>query len=146
MSVLELMRGSWSKAQVVAAVERPLQQLAERGYLEGHPGVLAGLVVEQARVQQPLLFDGDLGSRPHKVAAAAIVLAIAMRLQAQERNEALRDAYTLALGLILDEIARNAHQYAFSELDYRLLDGAAATYSEPAEQLLHAPRLDWYGL
>ena len=84
--------------------------------------------------------------KPHKIAIAAISLAVAVRREAHQRNEAQQSVYTLALGMQLDEVANAAHTYAFHAVDQGLLDAAAATLSGDADDLQHESLLDWDSL
>jgi hypothetical protein len=147
MGLSEAMNIAWGKAQAAAAIEPLLEQQVEYGLLEGHPKTLANHMVADVWAQKPELFEGKTGPKPHNIAIAAIALAASVRREAHQHNEALQSASLLALGLMLDEIARDAHAYPFHELDQRLLDAAAATFSEQAEEPgCSSAVMDWYGL
>jgi hypothetical protein len=135
-----------SSAEAVAAIESLLEQQVTNGLLQGDPKTLASRLVTQVWAQQPELYEGRTGPKPHQIAVAAIALAAGMRLEAYRNNEALRSSYTFALGLILNEIASNAHAYAFHHVDHQLLDAAAATFEEPLGQLQLSPLFESFGL
>lgn len=128
------------------AIESLLELQVRNGLLAGSPRALADRLVTQVRAQQPALFEGSIGLKPHQIAVAAIALAAGTRLEAYSNNEALRSSYTLALGLILNDIALNAHAYSFHQVDHQLLDAAAATLAEPVSDLQLSPLFESFGL
>lgn len=142
----ETTRNDTGKTQAAAILSHVLAELAYAGVLDGKPGALAKQMLTQAWAWNADLLEGAAGSRPHEVAIAAMAVALAVRHQAHRQNETLQSVYFLALGMILDEIARNASSYPFHDTDLRLLDAAAATFAAPAEELRRSPALDWHGL
>ncbi|WP_430390433.1 hypothetical protein [Dyella sp. 20L07] len=146
MGLFEAMGVSLNRAQATATIEQLLDRQVEYGVLDGHPRTLAEHAVSQVWTLKPALFEGKIGPRPHKLAIAAIALAAAARSEAYRGNEILQGSYTLALGFILDEIAGQAGQQPFQDVDLRLFDIAATTLSECPEALQHSPHIDWYGL
>lgn len=135
-----------SSAEAATAIEVLLDQQVRLGLLAGDARSLAKRLVTQVWAQQPALFEGRLGPKPHQIAVAAIALAAGTRLEAYGNNEPLRSSYTFALGLILDEVASNAHAYAFHQVDHQLLDAAAATFLDPADELQLSPLFESFGL
>lgn len=146
MHPFEATRNDTGRAQAAAILSRLLAELAHAGFLEGEPATLAGQLLARAWTGHADLLDGATEPAPHEVAIAAMALALAVRHQAQRQNETLQGVYFLALGVILDEIARHAASYPFHAVDLRLLDAAAATFSAPAEELRQSPIMDWHGL
>lgn len=146
MDLFEAKSSTGNSTAAVTAIEALLDQQARNGLLQGDPRLLAGRLVTLIWAQKPELFEGRTGPKPHQMAVAAIALAAGTRLEAYRNNEALRSSYTFALGLILDEIAGNAHAYAFHHVDHQLLDAAAATYAEPTDELQLSPLFESFGL
>ncbi|WP_114238469.1 hypothetical protein [Dyella sp. C9] len=146
MGLFEAMGSSLHKAQVIATLGQLLDQLADRGVLDGHPRRLAEQLVAVAWTQKPALFEGKTGPRPHKLSIAAMSLAVGVRCEARQEHPSLQDAYTFALSLLLHEIAHEAARLPFHDVDRHLLDAAAATLDEPQDALLHGPLIDWHGL
>lgn len=146
MDLFEAKSSTGNSAEAVAAIESLLDQQVRIGLLVGDAKTLAGRLVTQVWAQKPALFEGRLGPKPHQIAVAAIALAAGARLEAYRNNEPLRSSYTFALGLILSEVASNAHAYALHHVDHLLLDAAAATFSEPAEALQLSPPFESFGL
>ncbi|MHA6203921.1 hypothetical protein ACXU4B_05825 [Dyella soli] len=131
---------TWSRAQAAATIERLLEDQVAYGVLDGHPKTLAHDMVARLWAQEPALLEGASGPVPHQMTVAASALAAGTRREARCNNTDLQGAYTLALGLILDEIAHNAHAYGLHHIDHQLLDSAAATFSEQACALQRAAR------
>ncbi|WP_266180287.1 hypothetical protein [Dyella humicola] len=146
MDLFEAKGSAGTSAEAVTAIESLLDQQLRIGLLQGDPKTLASQLVTQVWAQKPELFEGRIGPKPHRVAIAAIALAAGTRLEAYRNNEALRSSYTFALGLILDEVASNAHVYALHPVDHQLLDAAAATFAEPAGELQLSPLFESFGL
>lgn len=146
MNPFEATRNDTGKAQAAAVVSRLLTELANAGVLDGEPTALAHQMLARAWSWKGDLLEGATDAVPHEVAIAAIALALAVRHQARRQNETLQSVYFLALGMLLDEIARNASSYPFHARDLRLLDAAAATFSAPAEEIRSSPTLNWHGL
>ncbi|RDI98266.1 hypothetical protein DVT68_14430 [Dyella solisilvae] len=135
-----------ARAQAAAVIELLLARQVEYGVLEGQPRELAEHLVSQVWAQRPTLFEGKPGPRPHKLAVAAIALAAGIRHEAYRANAALQDAYTLALGHVLEQVASRAADLNLHDIDQRLLDLAAATFFSYPGSLPHEPHLDWFGL
>lgn len=146
MNSFQATRNDAGKAQAATILSRLLAELAYTGVLEGAPAALAHQMLVRAWAWNADVLDGAAGPRPHEIAITAIALALALRYQAGQQNETLQSVYFLALGLLLDEVARNASSYSFHHVDLRLLDAAAATFSTPADALRRSPALDWHGL
>jgi hypothetical protein len=146
VDLFEAKSSTANSTEAETAIESLLDQQVRNGLLAGNPKALASRLVTQVWAQKPALFEGRLGPKPHQIAVAAIALAAGARLEAYRNNEPLRSSYTFALGLILDEIASNAHVYAFHHVDHQLLDAAAATFSEPADELQLSPLFESFGL
>lgn len=146
MDLFEARFRTGNSAEAADAIESLLDLQARNGLLVGDPRAMAERLVTQVWAQRPALFEGRTGLKPHQIAVAAIALAAGMRLEAYRNDEALRSSYTLALGLILNDIALHAHAYSFHPVDHQLLDAAAATFSEPVDDLQLSPLFESFGL
>ena len=146
MDLFEAKSSAGTSTEAVSAIEALLDHQHRNGLLQGDPRTLASQLVTQVWAQKPELFEGRIGPKPHQVAIAAIALAAGTRREAYGNNEALRSSYAFALGLILDEVASNAHAYPLHQVDHQLLDAAAATFSEPAGDLQLSPLFESFGL
>ena len=129
---------TWSKVQAAAMIEALLDEQVAYGVIDGNPKLIAHAMVARAWALHPAHFDGSQGEHPHQIVVAATALAIGIRIEAQTRNIARQCAYTLALGQMLDEIARNAPAYGLRPLDHQLLDAAAAIFTDHAGAPMHA--------
>lgn len=114
--------------------------------LDGNPVAMANGLVAQAWAAHPALFEGQTGPKPHKASVAAFALAAGVLLEAHRGNEILQNAYTLALGIVMEELAKNAHVYPFHHVDGGLLARAANVLSKEVEALEQSPILSALGL
>ncbi len=146
MTPYEATRIDLDTTEAAAIISRLLAELARVGVVQGEPAVLAKQVLDRAWRWHSDLLEGTSGPKPHEIAIAAIALALAVIHQAHRQNDTMQRVYFLALGMILDEIARSASAYSFHDVDVRLLDAAAATFSAPPEELHRSPALQWHGL
>jgi hypothetical protein len=146
MTPYEATRSDTGTTEAAAVISRLLAELACVGIVEGSPAALAKQALDRAWRWNVDLLEGASGPKPHEMTIAATALALAVLHQAHRQNETMQGVYFLALGMILDEIAGNASTYSFHDVDVRLLDAAAATFSAPAEELHRSPGLEWHGL
>ena len=71
-------RNNWKKAEAAVIVQVLLEGQARSGLFDADPGPTANFLVMKAWEARPEWFDGRDGVPPHKVAAAAAVLALAI--------------------------------------------------------------------
>lgn len=136
---------NWSKAQAAAIIQGFLEHQVKHGLFDGNPVAIANQLVAQVWAVNPALFEGKTGPKPHKVSIAAFALAAGVHLETHRENEVLHSAYALALGLVMDELSKNAHLYPFHYVDHQLLEKATETLSEEMDALEQSPLLNALG-
>jgi hypothetical protein len=79
--------------------------------------------VAEINAEGPDLFNGRLGSHPHKISVAAMALGHGLQTEPRFDHYAMEALTTLTF-----EVARNGRSYGFSRLDLRLLDAADGVF------------------
>ena len=91
---------------------------------------IASKLVAHVYADDPELFDGKRGKRPHKLSLAAVALAQGVMASKRERDSQL--SYHLSLGTVLLEITGKPQDYALSGNDHMLLELAQEVYRASA--------------
>lgn len=142
MGLLQVRNAKPQREQAMAAIERLLTLQADHGLLADPPRLLAERMISRAWAQKSALLDGTAGEAPHKLAIAAVALAVGVQHATEDGDGALQGNYLLALGHILDEAAQPESREHFHETDLSLLDLAAAAFTLCPAGLKDATQLD----
>lgn len=124
-----MLAGLYSNYRLSAAavvVQNLLEQHGHGGALARNAATIASKLVARAYNENPALFDGKRGKRPHKLSLAAIALAQEVEVQSEDRDSQL--CFHLALGTVLLEITGKPQEYALSGNDHLLLEAAQEVY------------------
>lgn len=119
-------KNNWRKAQAAVIIEILLDKLAAQGIFDGKPNLIANKIVEKVWELRPELFDGRRGHYPHKVIAAATVLALTAERAPSDGN--VFPIVMICLGNILSDTDANPMSWPFSPQDIMLLDAARAIF------------------
>jgi hypothetical protein len=122
---------TWRLSQAAVVVQDLLSQYSALTEVQGVESEVANKLVQKAHDDQPLLFQGKLGKRPHKVSMAATALGLGVTRMAH-RPESQR-VFTLALGSLLLEVTGKLGAYALSSHDHSLLELAQGAYLRSIE-------------
>lgn len=133
MGIFSGIRNIYKKSEATVVVQKLLEDQARVGWFELDPAKVASALVQNAWDQKPDIFNGKFGQRPHKIAVAAIALAIP--LDAMGDNDQNHRAILIALGNVLLEVERNGRLYPLNSLDEQLLEWAVAVYAERAQKV-----------
>lgn len=127
MAFFNAISSAYEKAQSSIIVQDVLKHVAERGLFDGNIVSTANKLIANAWALRPTLFNGTDGPKPHKASIAAFALAIAVASAKECNEESNYYTFTLALGLIMQELKADAHTYPFHRVDRHLLDHASNT-------------------
>jgi hypothetical protein len=117
------------KSEAAVIVQEALEQVSPAGPLRSDAAEAATQLVATVWKQNPGLFEGRDGRRPHKVSVAAAALANGLKMLAGSDREPF---ILLALGLVLMGVAANATRYALTETDRAMLLIAENAYEAVA--------------
>jgi hypothetical protein len=137
MGFINSVRTRYRMSQAAVAVQNLLEPHAKIGMLERDPALLANRLVADIWAENPDVFEGKFGQRPHKIAVAAIALANGVRIFSDDL--ALRNTFVIALGEIIKELNANAGLHLFNSLDHDLLNRAIDEFSAEATRLENSP-------
>ena len=113
-----------SSAAVV--VQNLLEQHGRGGALARNAATIASKLVGRVYNEDPALFDGQRGKRPHKLSLAAVALAQGVKDMRENRDGQL--CFHLSLGTVLLELTGKPQDYALSGNDRLLLELAQEVY------------------
>lgn len=113
-------------SQAAAIVQNLLELHGTGTEIQGTEAQVATKLVARAFDEQPKLFGGKQGRRPHKLATAATALGLGAKRMTD--HPASQQVLTLALGTLLLEIAGKPEKYAFSGNDHLLFDLASRSF------------------
>lgn len=132
-------KNTYKKSEAAVVVQNLLEQQTRAGLFDLDPANTATQFVEHAWTQDPDIFNGKFGQRPHKITVAAFALAnIIARFNGNEytnRNAAL----VLSLGNILSELEVNGRLYPLNSLDHHLIENSVSIYSQASQELSNLP-------
>ncbi len=113
-------------SQAAVIVQDLLSQYSAHTEVQGLEAEVANKLVQKAHDDQPLLFQGKLGKRPHKlsVAATALGLGVARMTHRPESHQ----VFTFALGALLLEVTGKPGANALTLQDHSLLELAQQSY------------------
>ena len=134
MGLFGAVSSTWSKAQAASIIQGLLDQQVTHGIAELSPLAVSNRLVANAWAINPGMFEGKTGPKPHKAAVAAFALAFGILAERREGTEHMQIAYTLALGIVMDELRKHAEAYPFHHVDFKLLEKAAVVLSEEVEK------------
>jgi hypothetical protein len=129
---------TWSKAQAAAIIQGLLERQVTHGLLELSPLAVSNHLVANAWAINPGMFEGKTGPKPHKAAVAAFALAFGILAERREGTEDMQNAYTIALGVLIEELRARAEVYPFHHVDHKLLEKASGVLSEEVETMRRA--------
>lgn len=118
-------------SQAAVVVQDLLSQFGAHTEVQGFEAEVANKLVQKAYEDQPLLFQGKLGKRPHKLSMAATALGLGVA-RMTHRPESHR-VFTLALGSLLLEVTGKPGAYALTLHDHSLLELAQGAYLKSTE-------------
>jgi hypothetical protein len=109
-----------------AVVQNLLERHDHGGPLGRNTAGIAARLVARVYNNDPALFDGKRGKRPHKLSLAAVALAQGVEDMREDRDGQL--SCQLSLGTVLLEITGKPQKYALSGNDHMLLSLAQEVY------------------
>lgn len=118
----------YNKTMISVVQRKYLEEQTQKGLATGDVGAFLTRLIEQAWEAKPDIFTGKFGQRPHKVSAAAYILAMGAA-DLQDRGMDKGHALTLALGSILTEIDTNANYYPFKNIDHEIIRASVYIYA-----------------
>lgn len=118
-------------SQAAVVVQDLLSQYSAHTEMQGFEAEVANKLVQKAHDEKPLLFQGKLGKRPHKMSLAATALGLGVTRMAH-RPESHR-VLTLALGSLLLDVTGKPGAYALTLHDHSLLELAQGAYLRSTE-------------
>jgi hypothetical protein len=113
-------------SQAAVVVQNLLELHGHGGAVARNAGTIANKLLTRVYEEDPAVFDGRRGKRPHKFTLAALALAQGVKVMKDDREGQL--CFHLSLGTVLLEISGKPHQYALSENDHLLLELAQEVY------------------
>ncbi len=119
-------------SQVAAVVQSLLELHGAGGSVGTSAAKLANKLVAQTHAEEPKLFEGRLGKRPHKLTFAAAVLANGVLAFRYDRAE--QRPFALALGAVLLEVTGKPGEYPLTSNDHALLSVAQGVYLAAAAE------------
>lgn len=122
-----------------ALVESLLQRLISTGLFDINPAAIAHFVVKTTYEQDPSLFDGKRGPKPHKISFAALSLSQGMRTFEKHSDE--YSACHAALGNLLLAMEVGGGEYPLTSKDHRFLEISKNEYLS-RENVLSLSTLD----
>ena len=118
-------------SQAAVVVQDLLSEYSAHTEVQGYEAEVANKLVQKAHDDQPLLFQGKLGKRPHKMSLAATALGLGVA-RMKHRPESHR-VLTLALGSLLLEVTGKPGAHALTSHDHSLLELAQGAYLRSTE-------------
>jgi hypothetical protein len=113
-------------SEAAMVVQSLLEEHGRGSALGRNAGTIANKLVGRAYDNDPALFDGKRGLRPHKLSLAAVALAQGVKVMKDDTEGRL--CFNLALGTVLLEVSGKPHDFALSSNDWFLLDLAQEVY------------------
>lgn len=142
MGFLSGVKNTAAKASAAVVVQNILGEqpakLHEMAGLKNHK-LLATRLVDDVWDQQPDVFGGKFGSRPHKITIAASAFAHALDMLSEAETEGEGRLYLLVnegLKEMMPEISDNRGNYALTELDHSLLDESIRIFEQKGRDWL----------
>lgn len=124
--MLRFLGNTLYKSQAAVAVQNLLEEHGRGTALERQAADIANKLVMQAHADNPALFEGRSGKRPHKLALVAAALSKGVVKAADDRTIQL--CLHLALGSVLLELSGKPNQYALTSNDHSILGIAQEVY------------------
>lgn len=121
---------TYKMSQAALVVQNVLELHSLGTPLHRNAGVVANKLVAQTHAENPPMFEGRTGSRPHKLIFAAAALAKGLVKPDLDRQTQL--SVKAALGTILLEITGKPNEYRLSSIDHALLEIAEGVYLDAA--------------
>lgn len=113
-------------SQVATVVQNLLELHGQGNALGRNAADIAAKLVAQTHAENPALFEGKQGKRPHKLSFAAAALAKGVVKLEEDRSAQL--CLHLALGAVLLEISGKPNEYPLTASDHMLLEVAQRVY------------------
>lgn len=125
------------KSQAAVVIENVLTDVVKIRLEQTTPAIMANYLIQRVWESKPDIFDGKFGKRPHKITVAAC--ALASGLECFDSSSTNRNALTLALGVVMNELNVNGGLYEVSTVDKTLIDFAANIFIEETDRLADSP-------
>lgn len=110
----------------VAVVVQNLLEMHGGGALSRNAATIANKLVAQTHAENPPMFEGLMGARPHKLVFAAAALAKGLVKPDLDRETQL--SVKMALGTVLLEITGKPTKYRLTSIDHALLEIPQGVY------------------
>jgi hypothetical protein len=124
----------FKQTEAAVVVQKLLEHQANKvGWFDLDPAQFANMLVRAAWEEEPDIFSGKFGQRPHKVSTAAIALARAVK--AMPKTDSNRSAVLISLGNLLSKIERNGQFYPLNSTDEYLLEFSAKVFMEASADM-----------
>ena len=130
-------KNTYKKSEAAIVVQNLLDIQAKAGMFDADPASTATRLIDAAWSNNPHLFDGSGGERPHKLSVAAFSLAIA--LDGLHDRDPSAVAFALSLGKILEEVTVNVHLYPINGSDLVLTGAAMKVYGAYHKRVMQTP-------
>lgn len=139
MGLFSGIKNTYKKSEAAVVVQNLLAHQARAGLFDLDPANTATQFVEFAWNQDPDMFNGKFGQRPHKITVAAFALAnIIARFNEAEHTDR-NAAIVLSLGSILSELEINGRLYPLNSLDHHLIENSVSVYAQASQELSNLP-------
>jgi hypothetical protein len=113
-------------SQVAVVVQNLLEINGQGSALSRNAASIANKLVAQTHAENPPMFEGRMGARPHKLTFAAAALAKGLVKPDLDRETQL--SLKMALGTVLLEITGKPTKYRLTSIDHALLEIAQGVY------------------
>lgn len=130
-------KDTYKKSEAAVVVQNLLEMQQKSGLFDRDPASAATSLVEAVWTENPHLFDGRFGQRPHKISLAASAFSNAIEVLDSENLNG--NCFIVCLGNILNEFSVNGKLYPLNTLDMDLLASAAKVFTKASEELTASP-------
>lgn len=117
--MLRGIRNNWQKSKAAVLIETAFTKSPVPFILPQGKHKFANSLVENLWSEEPSLFDGSDGARPHPIAVAAMALAYGLSEYVESR--VIHGTCFAALNETLNEIDRNRNSYPLIDKDLKIL-------------------------
>ncbi|MHA7809678.1 MAG: hypothetical protein ACX933_07735 [Marinobacter adhaerens] len=145
MGILNGLRNTVEKSKAAVVVQNILgehpAEMRMMGGIKNHK-TLATNLVENVWDQQPDVFSGKFGQRPHKITVAATAFGHELDRIVNYQPSYHKGYFlvlNMSLGMILEELEKNGRLYPLNSLDKEILGVTINLYEEVTKDLTDDP-------
>ena len=126
MGLFGSIKTKWKMSEAAVVVEKLLERQVQWGWVELDPLTTANKLVHCVWMENPKLYSGGFGQRPHRLTIAAV--ALARGIQIIPEGDKVLATYAFALGEVISAYDANGSLYRLSEMDHTLMANAIKVY------------------